>query len=122
MAIYIVLLILIIMTSSAVVLSGILIRHIRLADNYLKTEQAFSAANNGIEEMLYQIYRVEDPAETVSGIVEYNDGTEAEYCAGGQGEDDGEGSIIPRIASTGTVGDVVRRIQIGGGEGDECGP
>lgn len=118
-AIYIVLLILLIMTSTAVVLSGILIRHIRLADNYLKTEQAFSAANVGIEEMLYQIYKEPEPKENVEGEISYEDGTIAAYSAEGCGKEGEDGERIPHVVSTGTVGDTVRRIQIGGGE-EEC--
>ncbi len=121
-AIYIVLLMLLMMTSTAVVLSGILVRHIRSADNYLKTERAFSVANNGIEQMLYQIYKQVDPGTKVdpSGTIVYDDGTEATYDGCGRGEAGDNGKIIPRMASTGKVGDVVRRIQIGGGEGDDC--
>lgn len=120
-AIYIVLLMLLMMTSTAVVLSGVLIRHIRSANNYLKTEQAFSAANDGIEQLLYKIYKEVDPGErvTISGEVLYNDGAKATFTGCGSGETGDNGKIFARMASTGKVGDVVRRIQIGGGD-TEC--
>lgn len=115
-AIYIVLLMLLMMTSTAVVLSGILVRHIRSADNYLKTEQAFSAANEGIEHMLYRIVGQEEKGTiTVEAEIEYDNGTTAEYTGTGCGDEDGN----PHVTSTGKLGDVVRRIQIGGGD-TEC--
>lgn len=104
--VYLVLFVFMMMTSAAIILSGVLTRHIRSADEYVASERAFSAANTGIEQMLYAVARSNDDVK-VKGTLDY---------ANGQATYDGHGKGNPTcMVSVGLFGDTVRRIAIGEG-------
>lgn len=119
--IYIVLLIFVLMTSAAIVLSGILSKHIRASENYLSSERAFAAANSSAENMLYQISKGGIVGDVeAEGSIEYSDGTttvQVEYQGSGCGKNEG-GQLIPYLSASGTYKGLVRRIEFGGGSGD----
>lgn len=111
----IILFMIILMTSAAVVLSGTLSRHIRASRDYLSSERAFSGANSGIEDMLYQLRkqgRVEDI--TVEGEIEYDNEADVIYKGSGKGIE-GDNGVTPCLTSAGTSASLVRRIEVGGG-------
>lgn len=114
--IYIVLLIFVMMTSAAIVLSGILSKHIRASENYLSSEQSFAAANSSIEHMLYKISK--QGAVTVDdvkneGSIEYDDGMKVDYKGSGCSKDG-----VPLLSASGSYKSLVRRIELGGGNED----
>ncbi|MEK7499304.1 MAG: hypothetical protein AAB649_01725 [Patescibacteria group bacterium] len=113
--VYIVLLVFLMMTSAAIVLSTILSKHIRASENYVSTERSFAAANSSIEEMLYQISKG-GATETVdnAGNIEYGSGIKVEYEGKGCVEDP-TGKKIPHLTASGIYKGTVRRITIGGG-------
>ncbi len=120
--IYIVLLMFIVMTSAAIVLSSILTRHIRAAENYLITEQSFAAANSSIEHMLYRIAKQNAVTEAEVADVDsisYGPGVEVAYNGTGCAVlDIANNTITPHLTASGTYKDVVRRIEFGGGVQD----
>ncbi len=119
--IYMVLMIFLMMTSAAIVLSTILSKHIRASENYLSSEQSFAAANSGIEQMLFKIAKEDAKSKEevrVEGIIEYdpeestkNVSFKGEGCLG----DDG----TAHLTASGIYRSLVRRIDLAGGE-DEC--
>lgn len=117
--IYIVLLIFIMMTSSAIVLATILSRHIRASENYTATEQAFAAANSSIEELLYQATKG-GAVGTIENedIILYDNGAEVSYIGKGCVVDV-SGQRTSRITASGIYKGLVRRIELGGGA-DAC--
>lgn len=106
------------MSSAAIVLSGTLSRHIRAAQNYLSSERAFTAANSGIEDMLYQLQKqgIREGIE-VDSQIEYGRFT-ASYKGNGNGFEQ-DGKIYPCMTSAGTYRSLVRRLELGGGS-DGC--
>lgn len=111
----IILFMIILMTSAAVVLSGTLSRHIRASRDYLASERAFSGANSGIEDMLYQLRKqgkIEDI--TVEGTIGYEDESDVTYKGSGKGIQ-GDTGITPCMTSAGASASLVRRIEVGGG-------
>ncbi len=112
----IVLFMIILMTSTAIVLSGTLTRHIRASRDYLSSERAFAGANSGVEAMRYNAIKANSasPFDLTEQIILYDDGAEVKYkgCAELITEN---GQLIWRITSSGTVRNLVRRIQVGGG-------
>jgi Tfp pilus assembly protein PilX len=114
----IVLIMLIFMTSAAVILSGVLTKHTRASRDYLLSERAFAGANSGVERMLYQVMKVAPESgdyQMEEETIEYEDGTSVKYkgCADSTKEQD---KLIPHMASSGSIGSLVRRIQLGGGK------
>jgi Tfp pilus assembly protein PilX len=116
--IYIVLLIFVLMTSSAIVLANILSKHIRASENYLSSEQSFAAANSAVENMLYQISKGGVVGEvSAEGDITYVDGTVVMYKGDGCGVVNEDGQLVPRISASGVYKGLVRRIEFGGGSG-----
>jgi hypothetical protein len=116
--IYIVLLIFLLMTSAAIVLSSILSKHIKTSENYLRSEQAFAAANSSIELMLYEVIQDGKLAKediTGDGTIDY-DGYSVEFTGSGCGRVDA-GILTAHISAAGVYKDLVRRIDFGGGSG-----
>lgn len=115
--VYTVLLMFVMMTSSAIILSGVLSRHIRSAQDYLGSERAFSAANTGIEQMLYTVAKssiaVDVGSVTSHGEIMYNNEPATYDGAGGSILKDN--SLIPCMSASGTYRDVVKRIALGEG-------
>jgi Tfp pilus assembly protein PilX len=74
LAIFIALLVLLIITSSAVVVSRILSRQIRLGQNVIASERAFYAADAGLEQALYELIKNNNPtqASPITGTVDYH--------------------------------------------------
>ncbi len=107
----IVLFMIIFMTSTAIVLSGTLSRHIRASQDYLSSEKAFAGANTGMEEMRYIVLKQAntEPDDT-SGELLYNDQM-VTYKASAKNN-------ATCIVSSGTFKNIVRRVQLGGEE--EC--
>ena len=99
----------ILMTSSAVVLSGTLSRHIRASQDYLASEKAFAGANTGMEEMRYIVFKQANPApEDINGEIPYDDQVvRYKVLAKNNGA---------CIISSGTFKNLVRRVQLGGEE------
>lgn len=110
--IYIVLVMFVMMTSAAIVLSGVLTKHIRSAQDYLSSERAFAAANSGVEQLLYSVARSNNSV-TSNGSIDYS-GEQASYNGSGKGVVN-NGSTIPCITASGTYRDLVRRIALGEG-------
>ncbi len=117
---YIILLMFVMMTSAAVVLSGILSKHIRSSENYLTSEQSFAAANSSIEHMLFQIAKGGATGEVTSkGSITYNPGATNQF----EIVYDGAGcnkNGTPYLTASGTYKSVVRRINFGGGRAGNC--
>lgn len=115
--VYIVLIMFLMMTSAAVILSGVLNRHIRSAQDYLSSERAFSAANSGIEQMLYSMTKSNpDPTSDVAsnGTIDYGS-EQATYKGSGKGVVGASGGVIPCMSASGAYRDLVRRIALGEG-------
>ncbi len=118
--IYIVLLIFMLMTSSAIVLTTILSKHVRAAENYLSSEQAFAAANSSIEEISYKIFKQNEREDVTSeGTITYNEGAsnafEVDFNGEGCATEEGP-QVLPHITAAGTYKSLVRRIDFGGGK------
>lgn len=115
--IYIVLLIFLLMTSSAIVLTTILSKHIRAAENYVISEQVFSAANSSIESMMYEVMKNSAKGKiTSSGTVEYDNDIKVSYKGSGCGKTSA-GGITAHLSASGSYKDLVRKIDFGGGSG-----
>lgn len=113
-AIYIVLLVLLMVTSAAVILSGVLSRQLRTSLDVVATERAFYAANSGIEEGFARLLQGSDGDDTlvISGQVEYEDG---EASFDGRARLTGEATDLQRsacIESQGNFRGRERRIAI----------
>lgn len=116
--IYIVLMMFLMMTSAAVILSGVLNRHIRSAQDYLSAERAFAAANSGMEQVLYTVAKTgNNNPPAITGTINYTSSTDqATYSGSGQGVIDITGTkILPCIGVSGTYKDLVRRVTLGEG-------
>lgn len=115
--IYVVLLVFVLMTSAAIVLSTVLSKHIRASENYLLSEQAFAAANSGIEQMFYQFSKGRATGKiTVGENIEYETAgaptVEVKYKGTGCVTETGT-----HLTASGTYRSLVRRIDFGGGSG-----
>lgn len=111
----IVLFMVILMTSSAIVLSGTLSRHIRASQDYLSSEKAFAGANSGVEEMLYQFRKkIETAGKIENGAIPYSDG---DVSYKGDWKVHPVDAKIPCMRSAGTYRSLVRHIKLGG---DAC--
>ncbi len=116
--IYIVVLIFVLMTSAAIVLSTILSKHIRASENYLSSERSFAAANSSIENMLYQISKGGTVGDVAAeGFIEYDGGVQVMYKGSGCAANE-SGQIVPHLSASGSYKSLVRRIELGGG--DSC--
>lgn len=115
--IYIVLLMFVMMTSAAVVLSTILSKHVRASEHYLSSEQAFAAANSGIENMLYQISKGGATSNvTADGALDYGNGISVVFKGQGCGKNE-NGVTVPHLSASGSYKSLVRRLEFGGGAG-----
>lgn len=113
---YVILLMFVMMTSAAIVLSGILSKHIRASENYLSSEQAFAAANSSIENMLYQIAKTGTTGNVTStGSIDYGNGVMVTFNGAGCNKNG-----APALTASGTYKTVVRRINYGGGSAGNC--
>lgn len=80
-AVYLALVMTLIITSSAVILSGILSQQLRASQNFVASERSFYAANSGVEEALYLLVQQSqqgggDQVITIDdGEVRYDDQT-----------------------------------------------
>lgn len=97
------------MASAAIILSGVLSRHIHASRDYFLSAGAFAGANSGMEQMRYKLLKNSDPSP-VAGELLYG-AQKVTYEA--------TGTTIDCVVSSGTFGSVVRRIQLGG-ESDGC--
>lgn len=68
--IYISLLLLLIVTTGTMVMSGLLSRQPRISRDTITSEQAFYAANSGVEHALYE-YRLKGQEIPLSGEIQY---------------------------------------------------
>lgn len=123
-AIYIALLAATIITSAAIVLSGVLSIQLRLIRDIISSERAFYAADSGIEEAQYQLFVLQGEGSTDgeitidNGEVPYQDEESATYTAKGKLVSDPD-STFNCIASEGLHADDQRRITIRPSEGCE---
>jgi len=90
-AVYIAVVMLMIMLSSTIVLSGILARQIRLTIDTVDTEKAFYAADTALEEGRYGLSKLFLPAvELENREIMYDDGEIAYYDIDVDSVDDGD--------------------------------
>lgn len=83
-AIYMALIIVTILVSSALLLSFVLVRQIRETSDALASERAFFAANSGIEQALSELDDFANPfTGELAGVIEYDNGQQAAYEARG---------------------------------------
>lgn len=108
------------LTSSAIALSGTLTRQLRASQDIEATERAFSAANAGAEAVLTQLRQEggEDIIE-VTGTIPYEDGSAADYVARGRLVlTPDQVRAVPCVNSRGVYRDSERRIELG--RSQEC--
>lgn len=84
MPIYITLLMIAVITSGAITMSGILSKQLRFAEDLTTSERAFYAANSGVEQALYALEQKRQdndfsPLDTIEGTVDYEQGERATY-------------------------------------------
>lgn len=112
-SIFIVLLILLTVTSAALILSSLLSRQLRTSLDVVATERAFYAANSGMEEGFARLSNSgEDEVIELEGVIRYEDG-EAAYA--GQAQLTSDTSGLQRsacITSQGEFRGRERRISI----------
>lgn len=98
-AIYITLIVITVITSAAIVLSGVLAGQLKNSLNVLETERAIYAAHSGVEEAQYRLFIEKFPDTTLppqtdpitfSGTVSYG-GQDATYDVSAQWIDTGNG-------------------------------
>src|SRR3989344_3016268 len=75
-SVYMALVILLVLTSSAIVLSGILSKQIRLSQDIASSERAFYAANTGLEQALHTLANTDEFTFSASETIPYPDGSE----------------------------------------------
>ncbi len=123
-AVYLMLLILLIVTSSAIAISSVLSRQLRLTERNIDSERAFYAANSGVEEALFLLVQQNEAGG--SGVIEVTDGQvpygdqSASYDARARliVTEDLQQSL-PCIVSSGEYGGEFRRLRIQPGD-EEC--
>lgn len=122
-AVYITLLMLIMITSSAIVLSSVFSEQLRASREIISSERAFYAANSGVEEGLYQlVYSYGNENIEFEGEVPYNSEQAATYDVQADLILSEDGTTLrPCIASTGEHSREERRISLnpGGGSCDD---
>ena len=116
--VYIALIVTIMITAGAVVLSGILSRQIRFASDVVANEQAFYAADSGAESVLSNLaLKITGPdysTSTVNGTVDYDTNLSASYQAQGKLELSADKTrIADCVQSSGTMKTESRRVAIG---------
>ena len=118
-AVYITLLMLIMITSSALVLSSVFSEQLRASREIISSERAFYAANSGVEEGLYQlVYAYGNEDIEFEGEVEYGTEPAASYDVQADLILSDDGSVLrPCIASTGSHSREERRISLKPGGG-----
>jgi hypothetical protein len=119
--VYIALIITILITTGAIVLSGILSRQIRFASDVVANEQAFYTADTGAEATLSDLKtKISGPdftASTINGTVNYDDNLSGAYAAKGQLQLSADKTrIFDCVQSQGSVKTESRRIAIGPAE------
>ncbi len=126
-ALYIVVLMLIVITSSAITLSSMLSGMLRASQGVVDSERALYASNSGFEDALFQLYapvgeeEASEPIDTEKEInieeteVEYEDGVATYEVEAWFAEE--EGVVQPCIKSEGKYKGAKRILAIGG---DAC--
>lgn len=117
-AVYIALLIIFLLTSAAIVLSGTLGVQLRLITNVVSSERAFYAANSGVEEALFGLARQNAQGESglieiTDGEIEYENSDAATYGARADSALQADGRTLPCIVSSGEHKNEQRRIRLG---------
>jgi len=115
-AIFMALVIVFILMSSAILFNSILARQIRLSGEISSSERAFYAANTGFEKALFDIATLPDLDFEGEGEVEYDNGETAEYKYKAQAVERND-LRIPCVLSTGTHRNESRRLFSGP---DDC--
>lgn len=123
-AIYVAMLMLIVVTSSALLLSGLLSQQLRFSQEVVSSERAFYAANSGVEHALYllaQANQAGNSLETVEieGEVPYEEETAVYEGAAELVLSEDLTTATPCVKSTGSFRDQVRRLILLPPEG-EC--
>lgn len=116
-AVYIVLMISFLILSSALVLSGVLSVQLRLTRDVVSTEQAFYAANSGVEQALYTLVQNNLAGQTGDisindGEVMYDDGSKATYGVNAKSVTVGYNTVAC-ISSLGEYAGSQRRLNLG---------
>ena len=115
-AVYVALLVVIILSSAAIVLSGTLAVQLRLVTDIISSERAFYAANSGVEEALFQLIKQNrqgesGPVEITEGEVIYSNADIATYETSADTALQSDGRALPCIVSTGEHSGEQRRIR-----------
>lgn len=113
-AVYMALVIVVILISSAMVFSSILTRQVRESQEVVSSERAFYAANSALEEGLWVIGRTSDTAFNGQGAIPYESNTEAPYEVKAKSiEGAFPGQRFPCVVSRGVHKDEARRLATG---------
>jgi Tfp pilus assembly protein PilX len=116
-AVYIILLVLLIVTSSAIAVGSILSRQIRSTERNIESERAFYAANSGVEEALFLLVQQNEQGgpgevEIEDGQVIYDD-AQARYTVRARlVVSESLTQSVPCIVSTGSYQGEVRRLRL----------
>lgn len=114
-AIYIALVILLIITSSALIFNAIFLRQIRQSRQFVSSTQAFYAANTGLEQALYLLATREELYFEDDGEIVREDETAATFSFKAQAIER-EGRRVPCVLSIGRSGSETRKIFTGPAE------
>ena len=120
---YIALVLTFLIVSSAIVLTGALSVQLRFTRNLISSEQAFYAANSGVEEALYMLAQQNAAGEigdvTIEdGEIEYGPGDTARYEVQAKTVIEGQRARVC-VSSLGTHSGDQRRLQLGPSVCDE---
>lgn len=111
-ALYVALIMIVVMTSAAVVFTSLLSKQIPAARSVVTTERSFYAANSGLEEALFALARNNQNTTKdapLTGSLEYTEGN-AEYSAYATLSASG----TTCASSEAKIGDLIRRVVMGG--------
>jgi Tfp pilus assembly protein PilX len=115
-ALYVTLVVVSIVTSAAVIMSGILSQQIRLSRTVIDTERAFYAANSGLEHALYLLARKNTPTQAgapLTGELLYDGDTPARFRSSATLLQNSQ----PCAQSQGDFKNSIRRVSL---SGDTC--
>jgi len=123
-AVYIALMMTLVISSSAVILGGILSQQLQASKNFVASERAFYAANSGTEEALYLLVQQNrqggsGPIEVDSGQVTYEDADASYEVSARLVVSDDLTRTLPCITSTGQFRQEERRLTLA--PGGDCG-
>ncbi len=123
-SIYIVLVVMLLVTSSAIILSSLLSRQIRISQDIIASERAFYAAGSGVEEMLHALVQLNQSGtgnilDIDDGLIEYEEGDATYKVSGALFLSASTASARPCVNSVGTYRTQDRRVNLQS-PGDSC--